>query len=167
VARTYTYETATDEGRICSNCGVFKSWSEFHKRKIGFNGYASWCKVCVSSSGSVEKWRENNPDKYVEVQRKCRKKAKLEVVQHYGGKCACCGETELLFLTMDHINNDGAKHRREMSDGKRTSSGREVGSQIYFWLRKNNFPTGFQILCWNCNCGRNLNGGVCPHRVVN
>jgi hypothetical protein len=21
------------------------------------------------------------------------------------------------------------------------------------------------VLCWNCNCGRYLNGGVCPHKA--
>jgi hypothetical protein len=22
---------------------------------------------------------------------------------------------------------------------------------------------GFQVLCWNCNCGRAFNNGICPH----
>ena len=26
-----------------------------------------------------------------------------------------------------------------------------------------NFPDFLQILCFNCNCGRNRNGGICPH----
>jgi hypothetical protein len=27
----------------------------------------------------------------------------------------------------------------------------------------NGFPAGFQVLCFNCNQGRRLNHGVCPH----
>lgn len=24
----------------------------------------------------------------------------------------------------------------------------------------------YQLLCFNCNCGRHRNGGVCPHKGV-
>ena len=44
-------------------------------------------------------------------------------------------------LTLDHINNDGAEHRRRM-----------VSKDIVLYLIRNNFPEGFQILCYNCNC---------------
>lgn len=75
-----------------------------------------------------------------------------KVLDHYGRRCACCGETEPLFLTIDHMNNDGASHRKV------------VGSAyIAQWLVENEFPEGFQLLCFNCNCGRQRNGGVCPH----
>jgi len=84
---------------------------------------------------------------------------KREVYAHYGnGKCQCCGETEYTFLTMDHINNDGAQHRRELKYHSATGHG------FYVWLRKNNFPEGFQVLCQNCNVGKWRNGGVCPHK---
>jgi hypothetical protein len=58
---------------------------------------------------------------------------------------------------MDHINNDGAQHRRP-------SGGRMKAEKLWKWLIDNNFPEGFQILCWNCNCGKHRNGGVCPHQ---
>jgi hypothetical protein len=98
------------------------------------------------------------PDiEYVEQQREyMRQKFRDvadEVIAHYGGKCACCGETERLFLSIDHINNDGAKHRREVP-----------ASSLYRWLKKNGYPEGFQVLCMNCNCGKARNGGVCPHQ---
>ena len=73
----------------------------------------------------------------------------------YGGMCKCCGEQEPMFLSIDHVDNTGATHRKII--GK--------GSQIYKWLRDNNYPTGFQILCMNCNLGKSRNGGVCPHSV--
>ena len=34
---------------------------------------------------------------------------------------------------------------------------------IYIWLKNNNFPEGFQVLCFNCNCGKARNKGICPH----
>jgi hypothetical protein len=30
-------------------------------------------------------------------------------------------------------------------------------------LRRNNYPEGFQILCMNCQFGKRMNNGVCPH----
>jgi hypothetical protein len=93
-------------------------------------------------------------------QRDYRKRVRAEVIKHYGDKCECCEETELLFLTIDHINGDGAEHRRQNSyngDGR-------SGWSIYYWLRKNNYPEGFRVLCWNCNCSRQHNSGVCPHK---
>lgn len=79
-----------------------------------------------------------------------------QVLDHYGHECACCHETEPKFLTIDHINNDGAKQRHP-------SGGRLKAEKLYRWLILNNFPEGYQILCWNCNCGKHRNGGTCPH----
>lgn len=71
----------------------------------------------------------------------------------YGGyKCVCCGETLEKFLTLDHINNDGNKHRKSIKT-----------NTVYGWLKKNKYPSGFQILCFNCNIGRSLNNNICPH----
>lgn len=77
---------------------------------------------------------------------------KNAVFSHYGTRCACCGETEPLFLTVDHMNDDGYIHRKTIRS-----------SSIYRWLVKNKFPDGFQLLCWNCNCAKGIHGG-CPHQ---
>ena len=87
-----------------------------------------------------------------------RNNLRNEVVMAYGGKCACCGEKNFLFLTVDHPKNDGAKHRRETGCG--------TGIKFYNWLRLRGYPKDFQILCWNCNCGKRDNGGICPHKVA-
>lgn len=70
----------------------------------------------------------------------------------FGNKCACCGEAAPEFLQIDHINNDGAKHRRSV----------EAGITLCRWLIKSNFPPGFQLLCANCNFAKGMYG-VCPH----
>jgi hypothetical protein len=81
-----------------------------------------------------------------------------KVLEHYGAQCACCSEKEPIFLTVDHIHNDGAQHRR-------LSGGRMKAEKLWKWLVDNEFPEGFQILCWNCNCGKHRNGGICPHQT--
>lgn len=84
---------------------------------------------------------------WIAVQIKARMKLKLEVVNHYGGKCACCGITRLEFLCFDHINNDGGAHRRVI--------GRQPMAR---WLKASGFPEGFQVLCWNCNSAKQILG---------
>lgn len=80
---------------------------------------------------------------------------KVFVLKHYSPnlQCMCkgCRERNIAFLTLDHINGDGADHRREV--GK--------GTQFYKWIIQNNFPIGFQVLCMNCNWGKRTKG-ACP-----
>lgn len=79
----------------------------------------------------------------------------------YGGAiCACCEESHPAFLTLDHIDGNGNVHRRAMF-GKTKNAG---SGAMYHALAKAGFPKGFQVLCYNCNCGRHRNGGVCPHK---
>ena len=82
---------------------------------------------------------------------KKRQRLKQQVIDHYGSVCACCGESDLCFLNVDHIDGGGKQHRKIIGN---------VG--IYNWLRKHKFPNGFRILCANCNHGVAMHG-TCPH----
>jgi hypothetical protein len=84
------------------------------------------------------------------------------VFDHYGRKCICCGEEELLFLTLDHIDNNGAAHRKEI--GTKNSKHGCNGTAFYRWVVQNNYPDFLQTLCSNCNHGKHRNGGECPHK---
>lgn len=85
--------------------------------------------------------------------------AKLEAFAAYGGNhCACCKTDILDFLTIDHINNDGSAHRKELFGASHGRGGRH----FYAWLKRQNWPKGFQVLCFNCNIGKARNNGVCP-----
>lgn len=102
-----------------------------------------------------KEYRDNHKEEIKIVYQQKHQKLRLLCIVHYGDdppKCACCGESNIKFLTIDHINNDGAEHRNEIGRSK-----------LYSWLIKNNFPEGFQVLCMNCNWGKAQNKGVCPH----
>lgn len=109
---------------------------------------------------TAERQREKQED-VNRYHREYRLKLRTEVLLHYGGICVCCDEDDIRFLTLDHVNNDGAEHRTLL--GNRTSN-----DVVYRWIakqiRSGKTPEGFQVLCWNCNCGRAMNGGVCPHK---
>lgn len=77
---------------------------------------------------------------------------RIEVIQHYGGCCACCGESRYEFLSIDHVGGTGASHRRDQP----------TAYKIIRWLRKNGYPPGFRVLCYNCNCAIGFYG-YCPH----
>lgn len=150
----------------CTKCGEIKLRTDFylHSRDAEGKRYPlGECKICTRKRRA--KYVEDNYKIVRERDNKsCRdKRARIKetVFAAYGGyKCVCCGETEKLFLTIDHIGNDGANHRRKLI-GKRYSA----GYHTYIWLVKNNFPQGFQVLCMNCNHGKRMNNGICPHQV--
>lgn len=85
-------------------------------------------------------------------------KLKNECLEYYGKECACCGENIVQFLTIDHEEGNGNNHRKELF-GYNIS-----GIHMYRWLKKNNFPKGYKILCMNCNWSTRY-GGVCPHNL--
>ncbi len=107
-------------------------------------------------------WLLNKPNSSTNVQshynRKYARAVFFDALNHYGGPiCNCCFESNVFFLTLDHINNDGAEHRRTIG---------KSGKHLAYWLRAHNWPTGFQVMCFNCNCGRARNNLICPHKVL-
>ena len=99
------------------------------------------------------------------LRRRNWRRMKLAAFDHYGGRrCLCCGEDDVRFLTLDHVNGDGKAHRKRIMEHDKGSFG---GANFYRWLEINNYPRRpkLQVLCFNCNCGRHSNRGVCPHKV--
>jgi Fe-S cluster biogenesis protein NfuA len=129
----------------------------------GGNWYNSFTKsgnyICIPcNTKRVNQYYIDNPDKKAEqgtAHKNRRNEIKKDIFIHYGGKCECCGIDNFSYLSVDHINNDGAKHRRELN--------LPAGSAFYGWIVKNNYPDGLRILCFNCNCSLGLNG-YCPHQ---
>jgi len=174
------------EERKCKKCGETKPLSEFaivySERSRGKNYRQHTCLVCYRKhvAANEKKRRQADPERYRsynrkhwarhgEVKRKTKKeshqKLKAQVFAAYGGfRCVCCGETEPSMLTIDHVNNDGAEHRKRLGLGKLKQT-KPDSATFYHWLRKNGYPAGFQVLCYNCNISKHRNGGVCAHEL--
>jgi hypothetical protein len=130
----------------CSRCKQVKPLSEFYRRADGRRPH-SWCKAC-NLEHRKGRFRQD----------------RLSALLHYSGgdiKCVCCGERNIDFLTLDHVNNDGAAHRRSMGAAK-------VGGQsFYARLRVAGYTyRDLVVACFNCNMARALHGGRCPHTFV-
>lgn len=84
-----------------------------------------------------------------------RARIKAEMIAAYGGACNCCGEAEPLFLQLDHVENDGNLDRKA----------HKTSAKLWAHLKREGWPKDrYQLLCANCNFGKAMNGGVCPHR---
>jgi hypothetical protein len=74
-----------------------------------------------------------------------KKRLKELVVEHYSkGKkcCSWCPESRLPCLSIDHIDGGGNAHRRSIR--------LKAGINFYNWLKREGFPSGFRVLCMNC-----------------
>lgn len=121
-----------------------RAYRESNREAIAKRKHENWLKT-----------KSKNPFFNSDINRRNR----LEALDAYGRRCACCGETTLAFLTIDHINNDGAEHRRSIVGGG-------SGSTFIKWLKRNGYPKdNFQVLCFNCNCAKSKTG-VCPHESM-
>lgn len=107
-------------------------------------------------------WKKNNRDKVIEEGRRYRKELKINALKVYSNnkiECACCGEREIDFLCLDHIDNNGSQERREKKYG--------LGTSFLKWLKVNNYPKKLrlQVLCFNCNMSKRIQGGICVHKL--
>lgn len=171
----FDYASELNAGRkICGGCGksLLRTPEHFGFDGKTFDRMRSRCRDCVrvkkrehyranreqARARQLRYQQENRKRLYdynARWQRERNKNLRREMITAFGGCCACCGEAESLFLELDHIHNDGAAHRREF--------GNQL--QIIIWLKANGWPRDrFQLLCANCNQGKNRNGGVCPHK---
>ncbi len=157
------------DNRKCSRCGSIKPIEDF-PLKLGKPGY--WCKDCKKqylfsyrhakkeeSRKRSRLWSKENGEYARLLAIENRAQIKYEVLQHYSNddiKCNCCGIKDFVFLSIDHVNGGGNKEKRENK-----ISG---GTSFYYWLKKQGFPSGYQVLCRNCNEAKHVNGD-CPHKI--
>jgi hypothetical protein len=153
-----------EEVRTCKVCEMDKplnstQFREHTDRKSGKVHFSHTCRKCSSDRTKHRHTLPGIKELHNLRQRESNRRLKEEVLNHYGGKCECCGETDIRFLTLDHLEGGGRKDREKV---KKTMS--SSGSYYYRWLRDTGYPTHLRVLCFNCNCGRMINGGVCPHK---
>lgn len=138
--------------RLCKTCQLEKPESSFYKSGKYFQSY---CKPCSVRKSSEE--RKKHPEVYTKHARACHHRLKALIIEAYGSKCNCCGEAQAKFLTIDHIFNDGFLENQGPS--------RRSSHKLYRKIKNLGFPKDkYQLLCWNCNCGKQANKGICPHK---
>ena len=134
----------------CCTCKEIKLTKQFYLSKSCKDGFQSNCKT-YSHIRSHE-WVKAHPKRARQLDRHRNIHLRKLVLTTYGGCCACCGESHEEFLVIDHINGGGTKHRQEVGSG----------SKFYQWLKKQGFPSGFRVLCHNCNASLGFYKR-CPH----
>ena len=162
-------KVSDDKGNLlCTKCVEFKSPAEFYFRKsrtkTGQKVPLGPCKTCHNAhmrecqdpekqQRAKREWSKANPHVARDWYRNIRK----ETIELLGGECNCCGESEFMFLAIDHIQGGGRKHRTQKKGGG--------NYQVDILKRIKAGSRDFQLLCHNCNMGKHLNDGVCPHQV--
>jgi Recombination endonuclease VII len=77
----------------------------------------AYCSKCRREPPEVVLYRQGtysyrcqdcNSDYFAAYQRRKRE----ELIQSLGGKCACCGESEIKFLAVDHVNGKAQPERQ-------------------------------------------------------
>lgn len=124
--------------KTCTVCNKTLPINQF---QYGKTAYAR-CRTCRNTLNRTYHHSEIGRAKSIARNKKRREKIKLEVLSHYTNDTFCCSKCDckdIRCLSLDHINGDGADHRREI--GKKS---------LDEWAKKNNFPNTLQVLCMNC-----------------
>ncbi len=107
----------------------------------------------VNATGNA--WKKANRDKVNAYRRQYGVRLKQEILSHYGGgraACVSCGFDDIVCLSIDHVNGGGTRHIKTLGGG----------SFLYRWLKKNDFPQGYQTLCMNCQWKKRAINRECP-----
>ena len=170
----------------CRVCGRELPADKFYKISPTKNWYRRECKECTSNRHKREEeasrqalreynrdyyrrnkervdklnaeWKKANPEKRHKTALSYYYRLQAEAIEAYGGVvCKSCGIDEPFVLTIDHVENNGNQHRKEI--------GSTGGHKFYKWLKDNGYPDGFQVLCMNCNHAKYRNGGTIPESL--
>jgi|SRR5579859_4614183 len=106
----------------------------------------------ASDNTASTEWKKRNKDRYNKAVQRRSRHVRMEVMLAYGDHCVCCGEWRYEFLAFDHVDGGGYKHRQEVPAIRAMAP----------WLKRNDLPEGFRILCHNCNAAHGFYG-YCPH----
>lgn len=89
-------------------------------------------------------YKAAHPEYFREFDKRRYGRAKDQAWKLLGSSCLECGESEVEFLTIDHVNGDGAEERA-----------RKSRRQIFHDIAKGRVDLSrYQVLCRNCNSGK-------------
>ena len=103
-------------------------------------------------------YEARNQERITSYQHKRRTDDNRELLELLGNECKCCGEAYLPALAVDHVNGDGAEHKKEL---------RYNPSHSYFLkhLKAGTLKRPIQLLCHNCNIAKGTDL-TCPCRYA-
>jgi hypothetical protein len=136
-----------DECKVCKS-ELCKEYQKRHKDKIKLKKHQYYIENKTEITEKTSLYAKEHREWHNAKGTKAKNKLKSEVFSVYScgePKCKSCNESELGVLTIDHVNGEGAEHRRELF-GNNTGG----GYKMYQWLKKKSYPEGFQVLCYNC-----------------
>lgn len=148
------------ESTKCHDCGILLN--EDNQFNFYIFSKVSLCKNCVINRSCKRNTAQDKVIKYSSLlQRRIMSKKqtlnrRLDLINGYGALCSCCGETNPLFLTIDHILNNGAEEKKLFDNNMYA---------FYNNLKQDNYPKdNYRLLCYNCNCSRGAYG-QCYHEL--
>jgi hypothetical protein len=133
------YYTDNREVILANKCSYYRDHvGELARRKSEY-----WQSNKDEIKKRTSEWRGRNKELLALRAKQYRDAILKSAIAVLGGKCAVCGEVEPEFLTVDHINNDGASERR-------------LGAVSWKRLILDGTadPSRYQVLCHNCNLGK-------------
>jgi hypothetical protein len=147
-------DTPSILSRCCTMCRevVPLTLENFHRDTADSQGFQHTCKRCKKIS--VAQWEHENPTLKRAKRQRWERKLRLDALLHYSAGtpiCACCGEANVEFLAIDHI------------DGQRLLPSHH-GAKLFRWLKAQGYPPGYRVLCHNCNQALAWYG-YCPHQI--
>jgi hypothetical protein len=165
--------------KVCSNCGIKKQIDQFYFKKGNRDSHDGKCKTCVNEERrnryncnedhkeQIQKLNKKSYHKNIEARRaydrqrpridynkKTRERIKRECFSNYcDGEIRCMTHQEHFnselhdvdVLTLDHINGGGRKMAEDIGIGSGAG-----GYRLYLYLKRNGYPKGFRVLCFNC-----------------
>lgn len=140
--RRYNQRQQARTDRVCVSC---------HQAPATKDGR---CRTC--GNAYTREWRRKHADRIRQYNRDTHRRLREEVLAHYGGRCACCGEAQYEFLALDHLDGGGAADRRAAAGQNK---------HLWRWVKHQGLPAGFRVLCHNCNMAIGFYGH-CPHQSL-
>ena len=141
---------------ICCDCGVERHFNKYDVRRGRHESLR--CHVCAikhhhknkpkrtkeQKAAYRKKYYQNNKNALDAYANDWRQSKRFDMINKLGGSCVMCGESDPIVLDFDHINDDGAEHRR-LTNKKNV---------IYLVAEDS---SRFQLLCKNCNWRKEYN----------
>lgn len=142
--------TPVNGTRRCGKCREIRRLISQRQKRNRPTGACNQCCIrpALPNRASCSACTERARAKSLETYRKYR----VDVLELYGGSCRCCGNRNMKYLQLDHVNNDGGKERKILPVACR-------GGRFFQYVLKLGYKRkDLQVLCANCHNAKRYGG---------